>query len=58
MILFDWCVEHDLSNAFLRVFSYFAPCLLNRLPVSMKELDSDATFNSELKTFMFARVFK
>ena len=34
-----------------------APCLLNRLPVSLKELDYIATFESNLKTFMFARAF-
>ena len=40
-----------------RIFSYIAPYLLNRLPVSLKESDSIATFKSKLKTFMFARAF-
>ena len=38
-------------------FSYIASCLLNRLPASLKELDSIATFTSKLKTFMFERAF-
>ena len=40
-----------------RTFSYFAPSLLNRLPTSLKESDSIATFKSKFKTFMFARAF-
>ena len=40
-----------------RLFSYIAPHFLNRLPPSLKELNSIATFKSELKTFMFARAF-
>ena len=40
-----------------RAFSYIAPCLLNRLPASLKELDSIATFKSKLKTFIFERAF-
>ena len=40
-----------------KAFSYIAPCLLNRLPASLKELDYIATFKSKLKTLMFARAF-
>ena len=40
-----------------RAFSYIALCLLNRLPASLKELDSIALFKSKLKTFMFAGAF-
>ena len=43
---------------FERAFSYIAPCLLNRLPASLKKLDSIATFKSKLKTFMFERAIK
>lgn len=40
-----------------RSFSYVAPRLLNRLPVSLKELDSLQAFKSRLKTLLFARVY-
>ena len=40
-----------------RSFSYIAPRLLNRLPVSLKELDSVETFKSKLKSFLFVRAF-
>ena len=41
----------------VRAFSYIAPHLLNRLPASLKELDSIATIKSKLKTFLFVRAF-
>ena len=40
-----------------RSFSYVAPRLLNRLPVSLKELDSLQAFKSRLKSFLFAKAF-
>ena len=40
-----------------RAFLYIAPHFLNRLPASLKELDSIATFKFKLKTFMFERAF-
>ena len=40
-----------------REFLYIVPRLLNRLPASLKELDSIATFQCKLKTLMFARAF-
>ena len=40
-----------------RAFSYISPFLLNRLPASLKELDSIAVIKSKLKTFMFPRGF-
>ena len=46
--------KNDTSE---RVVLRIAHRLLNRLPSSLKELDSIAAFKSELKTFMFARVF-
>ena len=40
-----------------RALLYIAPCLLNRLPGSLKESDCIATFKSKLKTCMFVRAF-
>ena len=46
--------ERHFSN---RAFSYIAPRLLNRLPASMKEIDSLDLFKSKLKSFLFARAY-
>ena len=40
-----------------RSFAYVVPRLLNRLPVSLKEVDSLQAFKSRLKTFLFARAY-
>ena len=54
-LFFDWmCREQQLSDALLSAFSKTAPCLLNRLPVSLKELNSIATFKSTLTIFLLA----
>ena len=48
---------YNISFKIKTPFSYIAPCLLNRLPTSLKELDSIATNKSKLKIFMFERAF-
>ena len=40
-----------------RSFSYMAPRLYNRLPVSLKQLDSVETFKKHLKSFLFSRAY-
>ena len=46
--------ERHFSN---RAFSYTAPRLLNRLPVSIKEIDSLDLFKSKLKSYLFTRAY-
>ena len=41
-----------------RVFSHIAPTLWNSLPEDMRTCKSLNTFNSQLKTFLFKRIFK
>ena len=40
-----------------RSFSYTAPRLYNRLPVSLKQVDSLDAFKSHLKAFIFSKVY-
>ena len=40
-----------------RAFSYAAPRLFNRLPASLKTLDSPESFKSKLKTYLFERAY-
>lgn len=40
-----------------RSFSYIAPRLLNRLPASLKQLESLDVFKSRLKSFLFTRAY-
>ena len=40
-----------------RSFSYIAPRLYNRLPVSLKQLDSVEAFKNKLKSFFFSRAY-
>ena len=41
----------------VRSFAYTAPRLYNRLPVSMKQLDSVESFKEKLKVFIFHRAY-
>ena len=38
-----------------RSFSYIAPRLYSKLPITIKEIDSLNTFKSHLKAFLFSR---
>ena len=38
-------------------FSYIAPCLYNKLPITVKQFDSLNTFKSHLKAFLFSRAY-
>ena len=40
-----------------RSFSYTAPRFYNRLPVTIKQIDSLDTFKSHLKAFLFSRAY-
>ena len=40
-----------------RAFSYRAPLLWNKLPISIKEADTVATFKIRLKTFLFSQIY-
>ena len=40
-----------------RSFSYIAPRLYNKLPNTIKLIDSLNTFKSHLKTFLFSRAY-
>ena len=40
-----------------RSFPYIAPRLYNRLPVSLKQLDSVEAFKNKLKGFLFSRAY-
>ena len=40
-----------------RSFSYIAPCLYNKLPITVKQIDSLDTFKSHLKAFLFSRAY-
>ena len=44
--------ERGFAN---RSFSYIAPCLYNKLPITIKLIDSLNTFKSHLKAFRFCR---
>ena len=46
--------ERGLAN---RSFSYIAPPLCNKLPVTIKLIDSLNTFKSHLKAFLFSRAY-
>ena len=46
--------EHPFAA---RSFSYMAPRLYNRLPVSLKQLDSVETFKKHLKSFLFSKAY-
>ena len=46
--------ERGFAN---RSFSYTAPRLYNRLPVSLKQIDSLDTFKSHLKAFIFSQAY-
>lgn len=45
------------SSFFERSFSYMAPRLYNRLPLSMRQLSSVECFKRQLKTFLFERSY-
>ena len=56
MTLFDWrCLEQHPSDAFLSEH-FYTFYFLNRLLVSLKELDSVGTFKSNLKTFVYKSI--
>ena len=40
-----------------RYFSYIAPSLYNKLPITIKLIDSLNTFKSHLKAFLFSRAY-
>ena len=40
-----------------RSFSYIALCLYNKLPITIKLIDSRNTFKSHLKAFLFSRAY-
>ena len=40
-----------------RSFSYIAPSLYNKLPITIKLIDSLNTFKSHLKAFLFSRIY-
>ena len=46
--------ERGFAN---RSFSYIAPCLYNKLPITIKLIDSLNTFKSHLKAFLFSRAY-
>ena len=46
--------ERGFAN---RSFSYIAPHLYNRLPITVKQIDSLNTFKSHLKAFLFSRTY-
>ena len=46
--------ERGFAN---RSFSYIAPHLYNKLPITIKLIDSLNTFKSHLKVFLFSRVY-
>ena len=46
--------ERGFSN---RSFSYIALCLYNKLPITIKQIDSLITFKSHLKAFLFSRAY-
>ena len=46
--------ERGFAN---RSFSYIAPRLFNKLPVTIKQIDSLDTFKSHLKAFLFSRAY-
>ena len=46
--------ERGFAN---RSFSYTAPRLYNKLPVTIKQTDSLNTFKSHLKAFLFSRAY-
>ena len=46
--------ERGFAN---RSFSYVAPRLYNKLPVTIKQIDSLNTFKNHLKAFLFSRAY-
>ena len=46
--------ERGFAN---RSFSYIAPRLYNKLPITIKLIDSLNTFKSHLKAFLFSRAY-
>ena len=46
--------ERGFAN---RSFSYTAPCLYNKLPITIKQIDSLNTFKSHLKAFLFSHAY-
>ena len=45
------------SNFTNRSFSYVAPRLYNKLPLSLKQIESMDTFKKQLKSFFFSRTY-
>ena len=45
------------SNFANRSFSYIAPRLYNKLPLSPKQIKSVDTFKKQLKSFFFSRAY-
>ena len=45
------------SNFANRSFSYVAPRLYNKLPLSLKQIESVDSFKKQLKSFFFSRAY-
>ena len=46
-----------LEGICLSLFSYIAPCLYNKLPITIKTDRLPFTFKSHLKAFLFSRAY-